>query len=138
MSGVTVPLGFPYPTDADFVTQGDEAIQALAEAVDDYFVGASGVLVVGVSMTLNGSIARRRGQVGMALCSNLAAVAARAPGDTLFTLPVGFRPSVAWYGLLKSTTGVIYTILIGVDGTCKTSEAIAAGQSIYGALTYPL
>lgn len=34
MSGTTANRGFPYPTDLDLVQQTDEAIQALAEAVD--------------------------------------------------------------------------------------------------------
>jgi hypothetical protein len=35
MSGLTVPANYPYPTGTDFVRDGDNAIQALAEAAQN-------------------------------------------------------------------------------------------------------
>ena len=39
--GTTPNRGFPYPEGTDFVASGDDAIQALAEAVDDRLAGHS-------------------------------------------------------------------------------------------------
>jgi hypothetical protein len=36
--------GFPYPVGTDRVMDGDNAMQALAQYTDDYFLGSSGIL----------------------------------------------------------------------------------------------
>lgn len=142
MSGVTVPLGFPYPTDADFVTLGDEAIQALAEAVDDYFVGVTSVAVAaGGSVTLNGTRVHRRGRVGILNCENLAATALLGVGNTILTLPVGYRPAVSTRGVIVVyVAGGNTTIMVELQagGAVVIANAIPNGAAVYGSVTFPL
>lgn len=143
MSGTTSPLGLPYPTGSDPVIAACSAIpQALAEAVDDLLAGAGPTaLLAGTSMTLNGTRAHRRGQVGILNAENLTATANRALGSVVCTLSPGYRPSTATRGVLVVyTAGTSTPILVEIqtNGEVVIANAITSGQALYGSVVYPL
>lgn len=56
--GSQTASGYPYPTGTDRVMDGDDAIKALAEAVEARLrVSAAGLVVVNVNAAINGSTA---------------------------------------------------------------------------------
>lgn len=140
MSGTTSPLGFPFPTDSDFVTNGDEAIQALAEAVDDYLAPADNTVTAGTNMTLAATNkVYRRGGVCMLLVDDWTTTGAISAGDTLATIPSGYRPVVAFRGTCQNHTDAVPVgLILGTDGTVKTSNAIGSGKVLKGASTFPV
>jgi hypothetical protein len=140
MSGVTVPLGFPYPTDADLVQGVDEAIQALAEAVDDSIAGADGVVTyagVGVA-AIEGSIVSRRGRLAT-LRMGISFSGAVAANVTVANVPAGFRPPSVYRCVCWNTAGTAVGVLtVNTNGTVQTAQAFASGVTLLGSVTFPV
>jgi hypothetical protein len=140
MSGTTSPLAFPYPTDTDFVTNGDEAIQSLAEALDDYLAGADSALTAGASMTLGATNrAYRRGGMVYMLVDDWTTTGSISSGATIATLPAGYRPSVALRGTCSNfTDSTPVALILNTNGTVVTSNAIGSGKILKGGVTFPI
>lgn len=140
--GITAPLAFPYPNGTDPLAGVDGNIQALAEAVDDYFVGVTSVAVAaGASVTLNGTRVHRRGRMGILNVENLVATALLGVGSTILTLPVGYRPAVNTRGVIVVyVAGGNTTILVEVQagGIAQIGNAIPNGAAVFGSVAFPL
>lgn len=140
MSGVTVPLGFPYPTDADLVQNTDEAIQSLAEAVDDWGVGTDAAIALqpNVAATGDGNRAYRRGN--LIVCTFAFSVSAGfAPGATVMVVPAGYRPPKFWLSVLWDASSVAPGGYIAVNHTTGNVQTagLVSGRSYNGSMSYP-
>ena len=141
MAGTTSPLGFPYPTDTDLVSQGDEAIQSLAEAVDDALVGVTSTAITpGTGVTIGGQGARvtRFGKLCLFRANLAVGGSGLAAGGNICAVPAGFRPTETTYATgINFTTGAF--IGIGVEptaGNVTVLVAVAAGTNFVGSLVY--
>lgn len=72
--------------------------------------------------------------VSATLTANLAA------GDTLFTMPVGYRPAVTIYGSLINVSGeaAIRVLVAGVTGLVLTEVALLSGSILRGQVVIPI
>lgn len=134
MAGATVPLGFPYPTDTDLVQNTDEAIQALAEAVDDYIDGtawANVPLLNGWAVSAFGGQYRRAGRA--VYLTGVFTKAAWAAGEVFGNLPAGFRPSRAI--AVPAYSGHLFTI--ETNGNLVVQSA-SAGGGFWASAGFPL
>lgn len=139
MAGSTAPLAFPYPTATDLVQNVDDAIKALAEAVDDYFVGSSAALVAGANVNVGTSALYRRGHMALLSVQNLTATAALAGAAIIATIPVGYRPAVQVRGLLWNfTTATAILVEAFPNGNVQSAMAIGNGNAVYGQMSLPL
>lgn len=130
--GSTTTNGLPYPVGTDRVMDGDNAIQALAEAIDTkaLFTGDTGVItpaaagfvvVAGQCANLTGNVRRRNGVVAIDFIFNL--VNAWGAGDVantaVITIPAGYLPSVRT------------SLVCAGNGPGSLYYATATGSSIY-------
>lgn len=140
MSGVTVPLGFPYPTDADLVQGVDEAIQSLAEAVDDSIVGTDTLVVAAANVTIPaGNNVFRRGRVGILAMGGWTLTAAKAAGAQIATVPAGYRPLVDTYFIVYNHAGVTFNFgVVQPGGAVLIGNAAASGNVLYTSVTLAL
>jgi hypothetical protein len=95
MAGTTTRLALPYPTGGDRVADGDNAMQALAEAVDTALAGVAWVnMALGNAWTNTDTNTygfasyRKRGDV----VELRGLITPGTVGAVIFTLPAGFRP----------------------------------------------
>lgn len=141
MAGTTSPLGFPYPTGTDRVMDGDNAIQALAEAVDDYFVGATGVVTIDANMQNagQGSAIVKRGGMATFFCEMSNKISWN-PAWTMATIPVGFRPvRRALYVTAPSlTSNQAYLMEVRTDGGVYCFMPLTNVTDLLGSVTYPI
>jgi hypothetical protein len=140
--GDTTAHGLPYPVGTDRVMDGDNAMQALAEAVDTALMQDTGgitpqaagfTLLTGFT-NLSGVVRRRHGIVaasfGFATTNPLPA------GDVgnvnAVNLPAGWVPLVR-AGLTTGATGpgvFVFADPSGKLGIAATASAVSAGQTI--------
>lgn len=142
MGGTTAPLGFPYPTGTDRVMDGDNAIQALADAVDDYFVGVDNVSgLVWAPVAVGGqSRLYRRGRMGIFVSEGIGPSGGGVgSGVVVVTFPAGYRPPfvVRFTGIYWPSQGT-FLMDLNADGTLNTVSGLPAGQSCFGTLAYPI
>lgn len=106
MAGTTNPMGFPYPTGTDRVADGDNAMQSLAEAVDDAMAGIDAAPVPGAGVTIGNTRVYRRGRVVVLRIEGLV-IPAIGAGAVLLTVPVGYRvpTGVKFFGTVLNSTG---------------------------------
>jgi hypothetical protein len=140
--GGTTTHGLPYPTGTDLIMNGDNAMQALAEAIDAKTLTAPGVLTLaaaGFTPAANftgmvGAVIRRGGFVGMT-CTALVSTLALAAGDmgnvVCLNVPAGYQPLVT-APITSGATGpglwghvINGTVILSASGT-----AVGAGQTI--------
>lgn len=139
MGGTTVPLGFPYPTGGDLLSGGDNAIQALADAVDDYFVGANTTVTPGANITLGSTAVYRRGNMGLLVVNNLTTGAVINAGSTILTVPAGYRPPVTWYGTVYNQSTIAgIAVAMTSAGVFQGLFNISAANALFGSFLYPL
>lgn len=145
------PNGLPYPVGTDRVADGDNAIRALAEAVDP-FAGDTGWITVG-----SGGSAPAYG-AGMSDASpatdyrtrfrrvgkmvTVAVAVQRTNTLVIFTLPAGYRPSVPVFvafgaGAALATmyppmASILPTGVVGMGSSTAASNA-----AFYGTITFP-
>lgn len=147
MTGSTSPLGFPYLTPADNLSDLSEVMQQLAETVDDYLSSLSAVApaawvditpgtgLTGWTGTL--SYARRAGMVTL----NLEVLrAAFNPGDGILSagqIPSGFRPGRGVHALGSFGTQ-IRPFRVNADGSVNVEGLGTQTDGIYGSVTYPV
>lgn len=148
MSGVTVPLGFPYPTDGDLVQEVDEAIQSLAEAVDDMLVGSAAgwqnaALGAGVAAIATGTWGVPGSRLlagGLVVGRGLVSGPAIAVGALVCTLAVGHRPltSVRKATQIASSGGGVQAGIVTVapDGTVRIESTATAGNNLALSLAF--
>lgn len=141
MSGTTTPLAYPYPTGTDRVMDGDNAIQALAEALDnDLAVGASQNLALGANLSGTITLYRRAGTAF--LNYNLTATAALANGAVLTTIPAGLRPDAqTWFINGYNTSAAPFAVtpvhVLGATGVMSVQIAITSGHIFRGSTSWP-
>lgn len=140
MSGVTVPLGFPYPDDADLVQGVDEAIQALAEAADDAITGTDTVAAAAANVTIPaGNNVFKRGRSGVLAMSGWTLTAAKAAGAQIATIPAGYRPLVDVYFVVYNHAGVTFNFgVVQPSGAVLIGNAAASGNVLYTSVVLPL
>ena len=128
MGGTTTPLAFPYPTGTDRVMDGDNAMQALAEKIDDYLAGASNAFP--------GGVARRRGGTVHVELNHIVG-GTTAAGGVLAVLPAGYFPAANgyFYGI-NFTTGAPAPVYVLATGNIVAGAAYTAGHQLVGTFSY--
>jgi hypothetical protein len=141
MGGTTSPLAFPYPTGTDRVADGDNAIQALAEAIDDNIVGANTAILLQPNVIAwdGGSMASRRGRtvhirLGFQIQTTFAST------QRLLTVPAAYCPAVRCRFLLwNNTAGGVLPFYVDPDGGLAATPALTtANWQFMGSASYPL
>jgi hypothetical protein len=140
MAGVTVPLGFPYPTGTDRVADGDNAMQAMAEAIDNYLAPLTGVIITPPALNGWNVAATKLFRMGiMAFLSLDGAKAGWPAGESLCQLPVGYRPTTnTFQPAVVGATGAIQTVYVNNAGFLVSVQAQAAGGSLYCTMCWPV
>lgn len=142
MGSTTPVFAFPYPVGTDRVMDGDNAIQALAEKIENVkatktVLAASGGASVQDADGCN--LYRLPGEGILRLFMfNSGALAANTILTTIS--PAALRPVIRLFGLgiVITPTPAAFGLDIDVTGTVKNTNAIAAG-SIWGAtIAYPI
>jgi hypothetical protein len=120
---------------------GDNAMQALAEAIDDYIVGgpevAVGALAANVGNTLEGTAVTRRGRTGF-LRVNVILGVAQAAGAKLFTVPAGYAPEQHIRAEIIGGNSAPIRITYYASGDFHLEQASGAAQTLHGFFAYPL
>jgi hypothetical protein len=141
MAGTTTN-GLPYPTGTDLLMNGDNAIQALAEAIDSKALTSTGILTLAAAgftaatgfTGLAGAVMKRGGFVGMTVTA-LVSTNALAVGDmgnvVCLNVPAAYQPLIT----APITAGAAGPGLWGhvINGTVilsATGTAVGAGQTI--------
>jgi hypothetical protein len=141
MAGTTTN-GLPYPTGTDLLMNGDNAIQALAEAIDAKTLASTGILTLAAAgftpaagfSGLAGAVLKRGGLVGMTVTA-LVSTNALASGDmgnlVAVNVPAAYQPLIT----APITSGASGPGLWGhvINGTVILSASgtgVAAAQSI--------
>jgi hypothetical protein len=141
MGSTTPVFAFPYPVGTDRVTDGDNAIQALAEKMEAV-KGVKTALVAGggtAGQDADGiCVYRLPGQCLLRMfLNNVGAIGANV---VIATLPAGLRPAIRCFGnaaTLSPSAGII-PIDIQTDGTIRLGLGIGAGGIWGGMIPYPL
>jgi hypothetical protein len=138
MAGTTNPLAFPYPTGTDRVMDGDNAIQALAEALNTNLVGTIQTPTLAAQLTNNATRYARRGTTGFFSVSAQATTAI-APPFLMTTIPVGFRPVFTWYSTMMTYEDrTLLLVEVQATGSVMIQNPVANGVRIFGSIAYPL
>lgn len=141
MAGVTSPLNFPYPTGTDRVADGDNAIQALAEAVDDHLSihAATGTVTLAGTVTGSAAAYRRPGGTVILLCDFWAPAGGLAADGDLGTIAgAAYRPVVQLHGVLYNlNNGAAWLVRVGVSGLIETVNAMSANHRLIGQIILP-
>lgn len=137
MSGVTSPLSFPFPTGTDRVMDGDDAIKALAEKVDDYLAPSGTVTPVGIS-SLNGwgvaSTTIRRFGPFVVMHFDVTK-ASWVASEGIGVVPTGYRPggTASWlFGAVVGASGGMSSVSVAWDGTIITVLGSSNGAGLLG------
>lgn len=140
--GGTTTNGLPYPVGTDRVMDGDNAIQALAEAIDlkTLFSGDSGTLTPAAAgfttaagaSGLTGSVRKRNGIVAVDLI--FTAVSGWAAGDVantnLILIPAGWQPLIRTnIPGAANGPGAFFYASGGAISVGSSSGAVAAGTT---------
>jgi hypothetical protein len=142
--GAMTPNGLPYPTGGDLIMDGDNAMEALARAVDTkaLLTGDSGV-VSGASQgfaahtnfnSLGGNVQRRNGLVvvGLDFRTALAQNAGNVGNVACIVIPSGWRPKVRT-GIGSGSIGPVCVFSVDPNGyiyLCATASAISANGQL--------
>lgn len=141
MPGSTAILALPYPLATEPVSQGDDAIKALAEAVDAYIAsGNTTMSSSGAGVNAAAVVAYRRAKFAL-FNVNLSTTAALASGAILFVVPAGYRPpaGVTIFGtLVDSGSGATIRVHFEAAGNVTVQQAVASGVTVRGSVTVPL
>jgi len=141
MGGTTTPLAFPYPTGTDRVADGDNAIQALAEKVDDYFVGTSAVVALnpGFDSVGNGLYVVRRGAM-VYLNVQLHCNTTVGPGYSFAFIPAAYLPfqNVVFPAFTQDKTLHWLNVAVANGGLYDGADSYGPGAYITGQTAYPI
>lgn len=144
MGGTTTPVALPYPTGTDRVADGDNAIQALAEAVDNYFVGVESVILYSSGVVDNAGDPSRLFQRGRSvhLYFNLMLNVAAGAGTVLCAVPDVYRPASDWrFFAWEPNAGgaaIRAMTMLRASGNIYCEAALASGSILAGSVSYPL
>lgn len=138
MSGTTPVLALPYATGADKVITGDNAIKALADALEALLAPTSSGVTAAANYNSASVTVDRSGKV--AICNvNGASTGALASGATLFTLPPGYRPKRLMFAdLVNASAGTTVRVHADTTGIVTTQAAINAVELLRGSFPLPL
>jgi len=133
MGGTTSPYGFPYPTGTDRVMDGDNAIQALAEAVDDFSFGSSASLVLdsNVGNVGGGNFVVRHGSMAT-LFIEMRPNIDWSSAWPLTTLPVGYRPPIRVLLNVGQFSDKTTLLELKTNGQLCTVNVTLSGTNMYG------
>lgn len=141
MAGTTSPLAFPYPTGTDRVMDGDNAIQALAEKVDDY-LAPQGITPVGISSQNGWDVAACRVLRFGPFCvlQLYASKTSWGGSEGIGVLPAGYRPGGAqniYFEAMMSATGQPSSVYLRpIDGVIVTVLGQSGGGSLIANVPY--
>jgi hypothetical protein len=140
--GSNTTNGLPYPVGTDRIMDGDNAMQALAEAVDAKTLASTGAITLAAAgfsaaagfTGMAGAVVKRGGFVGMSLTA-LVSTNALTAGDmgnvVCLNLPAAYQPLVP-APVTSGASGpglwghvINLTVILSASGT-----GVAAGQSI--------
>jgi len=139
MGGTTPKALLPYPTGTDRVADGDNAIQALATALDSTAYATSAPVTAGPNVVAGAGGAFRRGLMVVLALEGWTTSAALVPAATLCTLPVGFRPTSPFRFLFINGNNSTFGFgVVNPTGAVLTATAIASGAAIYGEAVFPI
>jgi hypothetical protein len=142
--GGTTPNGLPFPTGEDRVMDGDNAIEALARAIDtkallsgdsgDVSPATAGFVVVAPFTALSGWMRRRNGivQVSMAVNAGSAITAGNITNINMVSIPVGWRPKDR-ASMSTTSAGPVVAVYANSQGfivLSATASAVSAGSPI--------
>jgi hypothetical protein len=136
----TTAHGLPYPEGTDPVTDGAQAIEDLATALDDMIDGDNAGVTYATNAAAPGAGAAyvtRSGGVGFASL-DVTTSAGFSSGVTFLTLPAGYRPFGTTRGVLfDATDGTVRMFVIGTDGTVHSS-GLVSGHEFHGSAAFLL
>lgn len=140
MPGTTgAPMNLPYPLGAEKVGDGENAIQALAAAINTYMAPAQAGVTNGANANAAATIVLKRGGTGVASVSVQAGAAGVALLEVIFTIPLGYRPTVKLEGtVVNGSTGAALRLVVNTNGQVQAAGTIAAGQTVVGTIPLPL
>lgn len=141
MPAYTTPLGFPYPIGSDAADQLRAIFQQHAEAVDDYLSSLAAVAPVAWTApsftsgwaNVSGELTRYARNAGLVTVALNAAKGTIGVGETIFILPVGFRPTIKIRGVAQYGNA-LRPFSVGTDGAVKSEIATSGG--LQGAVTF--
>lgn len=137
MGSQTTPLRYPYPTGGDRVMDGDNAIQALAEALNNDNAGATYALTLSGSLTGSATI-YRRGSLAV-INFNMTVAVALTNGQNLANIPAGVRPiegTVFVHGYYAAGPYGPVPLHITSGGTFAVQTAAIVGAIIRGSAAW--
>jgi hypothetical protein len=143
MAGVTAPLAFPYPTGTDRVMDGDNAIQALAEKVDDFLAPLGNTVPVATVISQNGwnTSLTYLMKMGPLVVMRLDAVKASwAASEGIGQVPVEYRPRLNVFACaVTGATGSPTSFYVrGGDGVIVTVLAASGGAGLSGSIVWSM
>ena len=140
MGGTTPISALPYPTGTDRVADGDNAIQALATALDEAAASSAGAgIVPGASVTIGAGGVWRRGKLGVFSMDTWQTSAQLAALATICTLPAGYRPLAATRFLFMNTANTTVGLgIVNPSGIIQTALLIPTGAFLNGTVTFPM
>jgi hypothetical protein len=132
----TTPVSkIPYPVGTDRVADGDNAMQAIAMALD----GLAWVTLA-LSAGWTGSIYWARRSNVCFILSNASKSSAITNGELIATLPANGFPSIPAGGILLLVgqgAGVLRTMTLDAAGALKAGENASTAMSPWGHWAYP-
>lgn len=140
--GTTSPLGIPYPDAGDPLANVRADIQALAEYVDDTIAALSAVSATSWATATplgsgwSGTAQYKRGAGAVQVVLDGIAKSSWSTGDTMFTLPAGFRPSRTIFCPPGQIGGSIRLWKVLTTGEVQTDGSGTSG--IYGSAVFLL
>lgn len=143
MTGYTVPLNIPYPTNSDSLRSAVQVTpQLLAERINDLLnafapVASTAWLTPPHEASWSAIQTRYARTAGMTtLIVNAANGSAIASGQLICTLPAGYRPTrLVPAGAYNSATGAWFPFSVAINGEVRT--AIAGANGIAGTVSFP-
>jgi hypothetical protein len=142
MAGTTIPLGFPYPTGTDRVMDGDNAIQALAESVDNFLADGAVVGAVGItSQNVWNNAGTKLVRSGPLVVMHFDALKSTWPAsEGLGVVPVGYRPTANTYFVAAANaTGSLYSVYVQANtGLIITAGAATGGGGLAAQIAWYL
>lgn len=131
--------GIPYPIGTDRVMDGDNAMEAIARAVDPSVASTTttGALSAGVTGRCN---AYRRGR-SVFVVFDLTTASGTGAGFALATLPPLWRPIEQWFflGLRPDAGQVSWSMEATVNGIIVPNvSALPAAARVIGSIEFPL
>lgn len=136
MPGATVRIALPFPLATEPVSQGDDAIKALAEALDTYLQPATTEMAA-IAGFSGGGTAYRRGKM-VTLQIAVTSTSARGPGESAVFAPAGMFPPELLYFVGVDTDGTLLPMSISATGNVNHFLSRATAKTTVASVTYAI